>query len=116
MDLDATASQGDASKQGGAGGVLRIRCDPDAPGRRHQALLKPISKSGDLVGRVVALQKLRQRSWWWRGAGAADQQEVGFVPRTLLGIAMKDALANALCRCKARRTAIEHHDQFKRLS
>jgi hypothetical protein len=33
-----------------------------------------------------------------------------------LGIAMNDALAKALCRCKARRTAIEHHDQIKGLS
>jgi len=48
--------------------------------------------------------------------GAADQQEVGFVPQTSLGIAMKDSLAKALRRCKARRTAIEHHDQINRLS
>jgi len=36
--------------------------------------------------------------------------------QTSLGIVMMDVLAKALCRCKARRTAIEHHDQLKRLS
>jgi hypothetical protein len=36
--------------------------------------------------------------------------------QTSLGIAMRDAQAKALCRCKAGRTAIEHHDQIMRLS
>lgn len=34
----------------------------------------------------------------------------------MLGIVMKDTLANALRRCKTRQTAIEHHDQIKSLS
>ena len=29
---------------------------------------------------------------------------------------MKDALTKVLCRCKARRTAIEHHDQNRRMN
>ena len=116
MDLDASASQGDAGQQGGAGSVLRVRSDPDALGRLSLAATEPISQSSDLCGRVVALQQLRHRLRYWRAAGAANQQKVGFGPRALLGIAMKDALAKALRRCKVRRTAIEHHDQIMRLS
>ncbi len=46
---------------------------------------------------------------------AAGQQEIGFVPQTSLGIAMKDSLAKALHSYKAKRTAIEPHDQIKKL-
>ena len=116
MDLDATASQGDAGQQGGAGSVLRIGSDPDALGRLSLAATEPISQSSDLCGRVVALQQLLHRLRYRRAARATDQKEIGFVAQTSLGIAMKDALAKALHRCKARRTAIEHHDQIMRLS
>ena len=45
MDLDATASQGDAGQQGGTGSVLRIGSDPDALGRLSLAAREPISQS-----------------------------------------------------------------------
>jgi len=41
LDLDATASQGDAGQQGGAGSVLQIGSDPDALGRLSLAAMEP---------------------------------------------------------------------------
>ena len=77
--------------------------------------MEPISQSNDLAERVVTLQQPLHRLRYRRAAEAADQK-FGFVPRTLLGIAMKDALANGLRRWKARQTAIKRHDQIKSLS
>ena len=116
MDLDASSSQGDAGQQGGTGSVLRICSDPEALGRLSLAATEPISQSSDLGGRVVALQQLLHQLRYGRAAGAANQQEIGFMRQTSLRIAKNDSLAKALCNCKARRTAIEHHDQIKRLS
>jgi hypothetical protein len=74
LDLDATTSQGDAGQQGGTGSVLWIGGDPEAPRRRAVTLPKPEGQSGDLGGRVLALQQLRHELEWWRGEGAADQE------------------------------------------
>jgi len=116
LDLDATASQGGAGPQGGTGSVLRIGSDPDALRRLSLAATEPISKSSDMGGRFVALQQLPHQLRYRRATAAANQQEIGFMPQTSLGIAMKHSLAKVLCRCNAKRTAIEYHDQIKRLS
>lgn len=104
QDLNATAGKGDAGQQGGAGGVIGIGGNPDAPGSRRLALLKPIGQGGDLGHCVVTLQQFRHGLRWWRSAGAADQQ--------LLRL-MQQLPPVTLSLLQAGGRAIEHHDQIR---
>ena len=103
LDMNTTASQGDAGQQDCAGNVLRIGRDPDALGRLSLAATEPISQSSDLCGRVIALQQLRHQLRYWRAAGAADQQLFWFLEEELL--------AEVIGPSQAFNTTIEHHDQ-----
>jgi len=103
LDLDATANQGDAGKQGGAGGVLRIGSDPDAQGWLSLTATKPISQSSDLCGRVVALQQLLHRLRCRRTAKTADQQ--------LFWLLEGELLAELIDPYQTISTTIKDHDQ-----
>jgi len=71
-NANALAAEGDAGKDYGAGGVIRIGGNPH-PGTAGRGLVaQPVGEGGDLGGGVEALEQFGGGLRWRRTSGAAN--------------------------------------------